>query len=333
MKVLVTGATGFLGGWLVRRLLDEGCDVRILKRSAHGDAGDLEGLAVETVIGDVTNVDSVMNATQDVDSVFHLAGLIAYTRAQRAAMERVNIDGTHNVIRACEATSGVRRLVHLSSVVAIGASFDGKKPLDENSPYEIGHLNLGYFETKHQAELAVKAAVTRGSVDAVMLNPSTIYGPGDAKKGSRSTQLQVARGKFPFYPSGGVNVVAVEDVIDGIIAAWKKGRTGERYILCGENLLIRDLFTRIATEAGVKPPSIYLPPPMIKTIGKIGDALEAIGRKGPINSENAWTSILYHWFDSSKARRELGFDPKPASHAIARSVGWMKDNGLLTNQK
>jgi dihydroflavonol-4-reductase len=330
MRVLVTGGSGFLGGWLTRRLVEEGHSVRVLLRNPEdiADLGDASHrMAIESVYGDITNSQSVLDACRGVDSVFHLAGLIAYSKAQRPAMNTVNIGGTQNVVDACIA-AGVRRLLHLSSVTAVGASFD-KSPLNENSPYNIGHLNLGYFETKHQAEMLVKSAVTSGKLDAVMINPSTIYGPGDAKKGSRSTQLKVARGTFPFYTSGGVSVVAVEDAIDCIIAAWKNGRSGERYIVSGENLLIKELFTLIADAAGVKPPAIYLPNVLVKSIGKVGDALESLGSKGPLNSENAWSSILYHWFDNSKARRELGLNPKPASYAIGQSVKWMKDNGLL----
>ena len=301
MKVLVTGATGFLGHWLVARLVNEGHDVRILRRSARAtstqltkstDEENFAGLKVEDAIGDITDVKSLIDACREVDTVFHLAGLIAYSKAQRRAMENVNIGGTRNVITACEK-NGVRRLVYLSSVVAIGASFNGKVPLDEESRYNLTELNLGYFETKREAERLVKAAVTDGKLDAVMINPSTIYGPGDAKKGSRGVQLKVARGEFPFYTSGGANIVSVEDVIEAIIVAWSKGRKGERYIIANENLTIKDVFGLIATAAGVKAPSIYLPDPVVRCIGKVGDALEAVGRKGPLNSENAWTSILY----------------------------------------
>jgi dihydroflavonol-4-reductase len=326
MKVLVTGATGFLGGWMVRKLLDEGVSVRILqRRSSHLE--DLEGLSLEHAEGDVTNAKSLVEASSGVNAVFHLAGLIGYSRAQREAMQKVNVDGTQNVIDAC-IKNKVDRLVHLSSVVAVGASFD-RTPLNENSPYNVRHLNLGYFETKHDAELLVKKAVAEGKLDAVILNPSTIYGAGDAKKGSRGAQLKVAKGKMPFYTSGGVNVIAVEDVVDATISAWRNGQTGERYILSGENILIKDLFAMIAKEAEVAPPSIYLPNPVVHAIGAIGDALEKIGKKGPINSETAWTSTLYHWFDSSKAQRELGLRPKPASYAIAKSIGWVKEQGLL----
>ncbi len=326
MKVLVTGATGFLGGWLVRRLLEEGHHVRIIKRP-KSSLEELEGLSLDIQPGDVTDLASLTQACRGVDTVFHLAGLIAYTRSQRAAMEKVNVEGTANVLKAC-SSNGVRKLIHLSSVVAIGASFDGKKPLDEESPFNIHHLDLGYFETKYQAEQLVRAAVNDGKIDAVMINPSTIYGPADAKKGSRGVQLKVAKGKFPFYPSGGVSVVAVEDVIDAIIAAWDKGRKGERYIVSGENLLIKDVFDLIAREAGVKPPTIALPRPAIFAIGKVGDFLESIGKKGPLNTENAWTSILYHWFDSTKAQKEFGLKLKPAEYAIGQSVKWIKDHGL-----
>lgn len=327
MKVLVTGATGFLGGWLVRRLLDEGHVVRIIKRKSS-PLDELEGLKLDIMPGDVTDIASVSEASRDIDTVFHLAGLVAYTRSQRQAMENVNVGGTKNVIEAC-ISQRVRKLVYVSSVTAIGASFDGKTPLNENSPFNIHHLNLGYFETKHAAENIVTAAATSGKINAVSINPSTIYGPADAKKGSRNTQVKVAKGKFPFYPPGGVSVVAVEDVIDAIMAAWVKGKNSERYIISGENLLIKDVFDLIAHEAGVKPPHIRLSKQVIFSIGKVGDLLEKIGKKGPINTENAWTSVLYHWFDSTKAKRELGLNPKPAAYAIHNSVRWMRDNGVI----
>jgi len=324
MKVLVTGATGFLGGWLVKRLLAEGHDVRIIKR-ASSSLEELEGLKLDIVSGDVTDASSLIAACRGVDTVFHLAGLIGYSRAQREAMHQVNVIGTKNVIDACRACD-VRKLVHLSSVVAIGASFDGKQPLNESSIYNVAHLRLGYFDTKYEAEALVRTAVAEGHIDAVMINPSTIYGPADAKKGSRGVQLKVAQGRFPFYPPGGVSIVSVEDVIDAIMLVWQKGKPAERYIISGENLLIKDVFTQIATIAGVKPPSIGLPRSAIFALGFVGDQLEKIGKKGPMNSETAWTSTLYHWFDNSKAQRELGLKFKPASYALEQSVRWIKDN-------
>ena len=326
MKVLVTGANGFLGSWLVRELIQQGSDVRILAR-AQSDMRELEGLVFEKSIGDVTDQASVANACLGVDTVFHLAGLVAYNRNQRTAMEKVNVGGTQNVISAVKKKS-VRRLVHLSSVTAIGASFD-RTPLSEESSYNIHHLDLGYFETKKISEDLVKAAVHRREIDAVILNPATIYGPGDAKKGSRKTQIKVAQGKLPFYTSGGVNVVAVEDVVDGIISAWHRGRSGERYILSGENILIKDLFHLIAKEAKVNPPRIGLPRFAVHTLGWVGDNLERIGLRGPISSENAWTAVLYHWFDCKKAMQELAFNPRPAAHAISRSVQWMKEKNYI----
>ncbi|MNT34154.1 hypothetical protein D3C72_1701150 [compost metagenome] len=142
-------------------------------------------------------------------------------------------------------------------------------------------------------------------------------------------QIKVAQGRLKFYTSGGVNVVAVEDVVAGIISAWKKGRKGERYILSGENLLIKDLFAIIAAEAGRKAPSIELPEHLLHVIGSFGDSLEKIGLKGPLSKENAWTATMFHWFDSSKARAELDFTPRPAKEAIHNSVRWMHDQGLI----
>lgn len=327
MSVLVTGATGFVGTWLTNKLLDLGLEVRALLRSPSHAPKELHLQKLKVYLGDVTDYESVLKATEQVDTVFHLAGVVGYSRRERPLMDKVNIQGTDNVIKAC-AQNKVRRLVHMSSVVAVGASFD-KTPLNEDSPYNVQHLNLGYFETKHQAELLVKEATQKGFIDSVVLNPSTIYGAGDARKGSRKTQLKVAQGRLPFYTTGGVSIVAVEDVVDATITAWQRGRSGERYILSGENITIRQLFQIIADCAGVPAPKICLPKPVVFALGFIGDGLERFNKKGPLNSENAWTSTLYHWFDSSKAQRELGLKVPPARVPIEKSVLWMKQNGLL----
>ncbi|MCB0351231.1 MAG: NAD-dependent epimerase/dehydratase family protein [Bdellovibrionales bacterium] len=327
MKILITGATGFIGTWVTKSLLDRGHDIRVISRSGTANF-HFPSEKIEVVRADITNQDSLTKAFQDVDSVFHLAGLIGYSRAMRQQMVTTNVVGTQNVVESC-LKARCRRLVYMSSVVAIGASFDGASPLNENSKYELHDLNLGYFETKHRAEKIVSEAVTAGKIDAVILNPSTIYGPGDAKKGSRSTQVKVAQGKFPVYTSGGVNVVHIHDVVNAAYRAWEIGRSGERYILAGENILIHDLFKHIAEAAGVPPPRIYLPNPVVHTLGKVGDFLETKGIKTPLNSETAWTSTLFHWFDNSKAKRELSLNPTSAKKAIGESVLWMKEHGVI----
>jgi len=326
MKCLVTGANGFLGSWLTRRLVADGHEVRILhRRSSQLD--ELTGLQFQSFIGDITDADSVNRACQGVEVVYHLAGLVGYSRQQRSAMEKINVGGTANVVAAC-LNNQVGRLLHLSSTVTIGASFDDQHLLNEESEYNVGHLNLGYFETKRAAEQIVLNAVRNEKLDSVIINPTTIYGAGDAKKGSRGVQLKVARQKFPFFTAGGTSIIAVEDVVHCIVEGVRTGRSGERYIVAGENIYVRDLFSIIAEEAGVEPPKILLPTPVLRQLGRAGDYLEKFGIKGPINSETSWTSTLFHWFDSSKAQTAFGFKPKRAREAIAASVRWIKENGL-----
>jgi dihydroflavonol-4-reductase len=326
-KVLVTGANGFLGSWLVRRLVEEGHQVFSLVRKSS-DLSDLKDIKTEYVYGDVTNIHSLLDACKGMDSVFHLAGLIAYKKSERKRMEAINVGGTANVIEACRIHK-VRRLVHLSSVVAVGAGFTPSQILNEQSEFNVESLHLGYFDTKRAAEKLVTTACQKKQIDAVILNPSTIYGPGDAKKGSRKTQLKVARGKFRFFTSGGVSIVAVQDAVDGIISAWKKGITGERYILSGDNITIKHLFELIAELASVPAPKTLMPSAVLHAIGFAGDLAHKVGLSSPVSQENAWTATMFHWFDNSKAKAELDFNPRPAKEAIAQSVQWMKDNGLL----
>jgi dihydroflavonol-4-reductase len=326
-RIVVTGANGFLGSWVTRALVEEGHDVVAVVRK-NSDISELSGVSCKFVHGDVTDLSSLLDCFHGADSVFHLAGVIAYKKAQRQLMENVNVTGTKNVIEACQKNK-VRRLVYLSSVVAIGAGKTKNEVLTEVSHFNLAHLDLGYFETKRQAEELVVEACSQKLLDAVILNPSTIYGGGDAKKGSRRMQVKVAQGKFNYFPSGGVNVVAIEDVVAGILSAWKIGRTGERYILAGENILIKDLFALIAAEASVDAPAVEIPDFVLHSIGIIGDLMDSIGLRGPLSRENAYTATMFHWFNATKAKKELGFKARPAKEAIHNSVQWMKENKLI----
>lgn len=330
MKVVVTGANGFLGAWLTKRLLSENHEVYALVRK-NSDLSELEELNQNVkpnyLYGDVTDKESLKDAFKNKDVVFHLAGVVAYKKSDRPLMEEVNVAGTKNIVDVCEELK-IPQLLHVSSVVAIGASF---KPeiLTETSDYNISHLNLGYFETKKKAEDIVLKATQEKRINAICVNPATIYGFGDAKKGSRKTQVKIARHEFPFYTSGGINVVAVEDVIEGILLAIKHGKNGERYILANENMTIKDLFFKIANFAGVKPPAIYMPNWLLHTIGFTGDQLEKLNINIGVSQENAYTATMFHWFDSGKAQKELNFKPTSADKAIENSVRWMKDHGYL----
>lgn len=329
MKVLVTGANGFLGSWLVNRLVRDGHEVSILIRKKPDRDSSLPR-GVKVFLGDITQSSTLSPALKDQQQVYHLAGLIAYSKEDRDALFRINVQGTENILKHAVANK-VQRVLVSSSVVAVGASFQAEI-LNEDSLYTLDSYHLSYHESKREMERIFQQYICEGRIDGVIVNPSTIYGAGDASKSSRSTQIKVAQGRLRFYPPGGVSVVAVEDVVDGIIKAMEKGRSGERYILAGENLSLKEVFKMIAQCAGVRPPSIPLPPFIFKGLALLDESLHRIGRRGPLPSERAIVAMMYHWYDSSKAKRELGFSNKPAIEAIASSVQWMKMNNLLVMQ-
>jgi dihydroflavonol-4-reductase len=326
MKALVTGANGFLGAWLTKRLLAEDYEVSALVRK-NSDLSELENIKPQFLYGDVTDKASLQKAIKGHDAVFHLAGVVAYREIDRPLMDKVNVQGTQNVVDVCEELQ-IPQLLHVSSVVAIGASLTPQS-MNEESVFNISHLNLGYFETKKKAEDIVRQAAREKKIHAVCVNPATIYGFGDAKKGSRKNQIKVARGEFKFYTAGGVNVVAAEDVIEGILLAFKNGKNAERYILANENITIKDLFIKISACAGVKAPPYYMPTWALHAIGFTGDQLQKLNVDIGVSQTNAYTATMFHWFDSAKARKELGFTTRPADTAIENSVRWMKDNGYL----
>lgn len=325
MKALVTGAGGFVGGNLVRRLLSLNYEVTALSRSGRLDFSHDQ---LSSVAADITSPAALPPLFKHHDIVFHLAGTVAYSKIQHQKMVLNNVIGTANVIEACRL-SQVPKLFYMSSVVAIGAGFSPDQVLDESSAYNISHLNLGYFETKHRAENLVLEAHKKGDVEAFLANPSTIYGPGDAQKGSRNNQIKVAKGKMPFYTSGGVGIIHIDDMLDGCLKILNKGLSGERFILNSENITIHQLFNLIADAAGSRRPYIRLPNLLLHGLGKIGDFKEKRGKKFIINSETAWTSTLYHWFKNDKMKKVLGLNPRPAQEAIASSVNWMKAQKVI----
>ena len=323
MRFLVTGATGSIGTPLVKHLLRSGHDVSILSRHDRAPE-ELSGLGVRVFQGDIVDLESVNRSLKGHEGVFHLAGYVGYKKYERAMMEKINVEGTRNVITAA-LKNNIKRLLHVSTVNAIGATFD-KTILNEATPYNLEKFHFGYSDTKKAAEDLVKDE-TR--LDSVIVSPSTTYGAGDMLKSSRSTQKKVAQGKFPFYSRGGTSVADLNEVVKGMLSAFEKGRSGERYILGGENLTIKEIFDLIADEAGVKPPSVYLPNLIMNSLGFWGDLMESLGSKGPINSESAILAQMYHWFDSAKAQRELNYKVSPARVGIHNSIQWMKEKGML----
>ncbi len=343
MRALVTGASGFLGSWLCKALAEKNCSIKALIRtqskrkhealkklkqqnsSPSKNSHSLENSGIEDLeklnniefrLGDVTDLDSLMEASKGVDVIFHLAAIIGGKKPEK--MEKVNVGGTANVIETCQKR-GIK-LIHMSSVVTIGAS---QKPcvLNEES-HCTENLPFSYFETKRKAEVLVQKACKKQSLSAVILNPSTIYGAGDMRKSSRTVQSWVANGMFPFYSSGGVSVVDVESVVEAILRSVEQGRRGEKYILSGDNLLIKDLFSMIANSAGVKAPFIPIGDFMLSPLFSLSQQLKKWNFSLPTDTMRM--AYLYHWFDHSKAKEELNFSPAKASKAIENSVKWFK---------
>ncbi len=318
MRMSVTGATGFIGGTLVPVLLEQGHELTVLARNPNAVPSSWTG-RVRIIQGDVTDEASCASATENAEAVFHLAAAVAIRRSEWNVARKTNELGTRNVVEA-SLKNRVARFVHVSSVAAIGAALQPSKLLNEESPntmIERGFLN---FDSKVTSEkIALDACRSRG-LDVVIVNPSMVFGAGDAKKPARKGSVLATRGKLPFYPSGGISVVAVEDVTDGMIQALSRGRKGERYILSGENLRFKEVLGHYARLSGHTPPRWQLSGGVLSALGQVSEFLRL---DSEMSVEAATASGLFHWYDHSKARKELGFNPRAAELAIKNSVDWI----------
>ena len=326
MKALVTGGTGFLGANLAAGLLDRGWQVRILRRTTSPlDA--VKDLNVEHAIGDVLEAGSLPAVMDGVDVVFHVAAISIYWRSKPDLIYKVNVDGTRHALDAARQ-AGVRRVVFTSSAAAVGVVRG--RPSNEDDAYHENIVKFPYGHSKWLAEEVARQAAKDGQ-EVVIVNPSVIVGPRDINWGAGSIIKEIANRRVPGAPPGGVNTVAVGDVVAGHIGAAEKGRSGERYILSGENLTHRQLMDIVARVVGVKPPRWNMPAWLFPLLATAADAASRLDVRLPIDATQLRLSREFIWFDNSKARRELNLPASrtPIEQAVRQAYEWYRANGYL----
>ena len=317
-KTLVTGGTGFLGSHLVRALASRGDELRLLIRRGSS-AEHLGELDFERTTGDVTDRRAVRRAMKGVDRVFHVAGRTSLRERHREAVFAVNLRGARIVFEEALAAD-VTRLVHTSSVGAIGVA-EPKRAVDETQPFEIGHLGFAYVNSKHEAELEAFRLAAAG-LPVVIVNPTFVLGPDDPTGTSMGLVRRFLLGRIPAYVDGGLNIVDVRDVADGHLLADEKGRVGERYILGGRNFTFDRLFADLARISGVEPPPIKLPP----RLARVAAGAAAVAPLPlAIAPEEIRSAMLWWTARNTKAKRELGFAPRPHEETLAAAIEWQRE--------
>jgi dihydroflavonol-4-reductase len=327
MRALVTGATGFVGSAVARALVNAGWEVRVLVRSGS-DRGNLQGLPIEIAVGDLTDPPSLDRAIANCAALFHVAADYRLGAREPAQLYRTNVDGTRNILNAARH-AGVERVVYTSSVATIGLPADGS-PGEEETPVALGDMIGHYKRSKYLAEELVRDSAQAG-VSVVIVNPSTPIGPGDVKPTpTGQTVLDAASGRTPAYVDTGLNIVHVDDVAAGHLLAFHRGRAGERYILGGQDMTLREILTQIARLVGRKPPRIRLPHAALLPVAFVAEAFaKASGRATRITVEGVRMSRKRMFFSSAKAMRELGYQWRPPVAAFEDAVRWYRERGLL----
>lgn len=317
--VLVTGATGFLGSVLTRKLVAQDLVVRVIRRETSSmDLLDGVEQRVEQVVGDIRDPAALDAAFDGVSYVYHAAARVGFGgRRERQAMMRVNVDGTAAVINAA-LRHDVERLVHVSSMAAFGRPDRPDGVIDERSEWQRSRANSVYAHSKYLSELEVHRGIAEG-LDAVIANPSLIFGAGRTGDNTRRIIERVRTGTLPAVPSGGTNVVDVLDVAEALILAMGRGRSGERYFLGSENLSWRTIIDELARAFDVDPPRLQLAPLPALGLAYASEALAFVTGAGPlITRETARVASRTYRYSNRKARRELGWNPRPFSVTARR---------------
>lgn len=329
MKALVTGGTGFLGSHLVRRLLERGVDVRCLVRQSSR-LDNLKDLAVEFSIGDLRDVESIKQAVRGTSIVYHCAADYRLWCAEPREMYQSNISGSRNVMQAA-FDERIERVVYTSTVGALGLNDNGP-PADEATPVSIDDMIGHYKRSKFLAEEEVRRWAERG-LPVVIVNPSTPVGELDIKPTPTGKIIvDFLKGKMFGYVDTGMNLIDVRDCALGHILAAEHGRPGERYILGGVNLTLKEMFDALARVSGIASPRLRVPHWVAETYARVENvwAINIARREPDVPVESVKMSRHRMWFDASRAVKELGLPQNPIDSALARAARWFKEHGYVT---
>jgi dihydroflavonol-4-reductase len=326
MKCFVTGATGFLGSHVAYQLHSRGAELRLLIRPSSRTE-NVADLAAERVIGDLRDAESLKRGMDGCDFVFHVAADYRLWAADGQELYQSNVEGTRNILQAAR-DSGVRRVVYTSSVATMGFSNNGRMT-DESTPVALANMIGDYKRSKFMAEqLVIEAA--RGGQDVVMVNPTTPIGERDIKPTPTGrVVVDFLKRKFPAYVDTGLNLVDVKDCAEGHLLAMDKATPGERYILGGENLTLKQILDKLAAITALPSPSIRLPYAVAYATGVVDTLVtgKIRNREPRVTLDSVRMGRKKMFVNSAKAERELGWNPGPVDGALRRAVEWFRANG------
>ncbi|MBI3590187.1 MAG: NAD-dependent epimerase/dehydratase family protein [Candidatus Melainabacteria bacterium] len=325
-KIFITGGTGFIGGNLVKKLLDKDFKVKVLVRNKKKlDLFPWKD-SVDIIYGDILEPETFNGKINDCEIIIHCAALIAFWNRIWNKLYKINVTGTRNILNEA-LKSNCKKFIHISSVAAIGYGENGEA-INENHPYNWDKHKICYMETKHEAELEVLNAIKKG-LNATMVNPANVWGVGDYK-GRRTSVIKALKCGLPFYVEAGTNFVDVDAVCEGIINSIEFGKCGERYILGGENLSIKDFLSTISDEIKTRRPFVKLPKLPIILLSYAQEALGLITNTSP---RPAASQLCFFgkniYYDSSKAIRELKMPVVSFRECIHKTIRFYKEEKLL----
>lgn len=327
MTTLVSGATGFVGSHVVRRLIAHGSAVRALVRPSSRLAA-LEGLPVEIVAGDLRDRPSLARACRGIHQVFHVAADYRLWARDPREIYESNVNGTRNLVAAAQV-AGVQRFVYTSTVATMAVPREGALP-SEQTAAKLDEMIGHYKRSKFLAEQEVVAAANNG-FPAVIVNPTAPVGPGDWRPTPTGRIiLDFLQGRMPAYVDTGLNVVAVEDVAEGHWLAAERGRVGQRYILGGRNMTLKEILSALASITGRRAPWVRLPHAAALCAAYVSQTASLVTHREPqIPLEGVRMSRHKMFVETSKAERELGFVAEPVEQALERAVRWYEENGYV----
>jgi dihydroflavonol-4-reductase len=327
MKILVTGADGLLGSNLVRELLSRGHEIRAFVQPGRQQL-TLEGLTIEKFAGNLLDPKEVIKSAEGCDAIIHCAASTAVWPIRSEIINKVNIDGTRNIIQAVY-TNKIQRLIYVGTANSFG--FGSKEePGAEGNPYKSATYGLDYMDSKYKAMQVVLSEVKESSLPAIVVNPTFMFGPYDSTPSSGAMIVALYKGKVPGYTKGGRNYLCAKDAAVAIANALTQGRIGECYILGNENLSYKEIFTKISSTIGVKPPTLSIPSGFAKLYGHIGSLMgKMTGRAPAVSYPLSRIASDEHYYSPAKARKELGLPQTSVETGIKESFEWLKSNGYL----